>query len=126
MRKSIEFEIQGRVVSEKEPPLIIAEIGINHGGSLNTAISIVDAAIDAGAEVIKHQTHIVEDEMSNEAKSVVPSHTEENIFDIIAQCALSKQEEYELMQYVKERDRIFISTPFSRAAVDRLVEFDVP
>lgn len=126
MRKSIEFEIQGRVVSEEEPPLIIAEIGINHGGSLNTAISIVDAAIDTGAEVIKHQTHIVEDEMSNEAKSVIPSHTEENIFDIMAQCALSKKEEYELMQHVKERNRIFISTPFSRAAVDRLVEFDVP
>jgi len=126
MKNIAEFEIQGRLIGENQPPLVIAEIGINHGGSLKTAISIVDLAIDAGAEVIKHQTHIVDDEMSDEAKFVVPIHTKENIFEIMDHSSLSKEDEQELMRYVNERGCIFISTPFSRAAVDRLVEFDVP
>ena len=42
------------------------------------------------------------------------------------QCSLNYDEEYELMRYVEKNGIIFISTPFSRAAVDRLVEFDVP
>ena len=126
MRQSTEFEIHGRPIGVNEPPLVIAEIGINHGGSLKSAIVIADAAIDAGAEVIKHQTHIVNDEMSDEAKSVVPTHTKENIFDIMANCALSKEDELELMRHVNGRGCIFISTPFSRAAVNRLVDFGVP
>ncbi len=126
MKNNAEFEIQGRRVGVNEPPLVIVEVGINHGGSLESAIAIADAAIDAGAEVIKHQTHIVEDEMSDEARHIVPSHTEETIFDIMARCALSEQDEHKLMLHVNSRNTIFISTPFSRAAVDRLVEFDVP
>mgnify|MGYP001172083170 CR=1 FL=1 len=105
-----EIEISGRKIGSNHPPLVIAEIGINHGGSLDVAKLMVDTAVAAGIEIIKHQTHIVEDEMSNEAKFVVPSHTEENIFDIIAQCALSKKDEWGLMQHVNDRDCIFIST----------------
>lgn len=62
------FEIAGRKIGPDFPPLIIAEIGINHEGSLKVAKEMVDAAKRAGAEVIKHQTHIVEDEMSAAAK----------------------------------------------------------
>ena len=62
------FKINSRKVSFDEPPLVIAEIGINHGGSLKEAFLLADAAINAGVEVIKHQTHIIDDEMSKEAK----------------------------------------------------------
>jgi N-acetylneuraminate synthase len=41
-------------------------------------------------------------------------------------CALGEEDEYTLMKHVQGRGAIFISTPFSRAAVDRLVKFDVP
>ncbi len=41
-------------------------------------------------------------------------------------CALSESDEYELMQYVNRKGAIFISTPFSRAAANRLRDFDVP
>jgi N-acetylneuraminate synthase len=87
---------------------------------------MADAAIDAGAEIIKHQTHIVGDEMSDEAKSVVPGHTVESIYEIMARCALDEQQERKLMEHVQGRGAIFISTPFSREAVDRLVKFDIP
>ena len=121
-----EFKIQDRLIGDDHPPVVIAEIGINHEGSLETAITMADAAIDAGAEIIKHQTHIVEDEMSDEAKSVIPGHTIESIYEIMARCALSETDERKLMEHVQKRGAIFISTPFSRAAVDRLFKFDIP
>lgn len=121
-----EFSIQGRLIGDCHPPVVFAEIGINHEGSVETAIKMADAAIDAGAEIIKHQTHIVEDEMSDEAKSVIPGHTVESIYEIMARCALSETDERQLMEHVQNRGAIFISTPFSRAAIDRLVKFDIP
>lgn len=121
-----EFKIQNRLIGDDHPPVVFAEIGINHEGSLETAITMADAAIDAGAEIIKHQTHIVEDEMSDEAKSVIPGHTVESIYEIMARCALSEMDERKLMEHVQKRGAIFISTPFSRTAIDRLVKFDIP
>ena len=66
-----QFKIGSRLIGDSYPPLVIAEIGINHEGSLDAAIEIADAAINAGAEVIKHQTHIIEDEMSYEALIII-------------------------------------------------------
>lgn len=121
-----EFRVRDRIIGDEHPPVVVAEVGINHEGSLETAIAMADAAIDAGAEIVKHQTHVVEDEMSDEAKSVIPGHTVESIYEIMARCALGEAQERRLMQHVESRGAIFISTPFSRAAVDRLVAFDVP
>jgi len=121
-----QFQIAGRMIGDDLPPVVIAEIGINHGGSVELAIHMADAAIDAGAEIIKHQTHVIEDEMSEEAKAVVPVHADLSIYEIMSNCALSENDEFRLMQHVKSRGSIFISTPFSRAAADRLRRFDVP
>ena len=63
-------EIENRKIGLDYPPLVIAEIGINHNGDLTIAKQLVDAAYKSGAEVIKHQTHIVEDEMSSQAKKI--------------------------------------------------------
>ncbi len=120
------FRIGNVIIGQNEPPVVIAEIGINHNGSLDQAINIADKAIKSGAEIIKHQTHVVEDEMSEEAKKIIPGNSNKSIYDIIQKCALSEKEEKKLMDYVKQRKKIFISTPFSRAAVDRLVKFNVP
>ena len=119
------FEIEARKIGYDYNPLVIAEIGINHGGSLEVAKRMVDAAARAGIEVVKHQTHIVEDEMSKEARKVIPSHTKESIYEIMEQCALNEKDEKELQNYVKTKGMIFISTPFSRAAADRLQKMGV-
>ena len=120
------MKIKNRNIGKDEHPLIIAEIGINHGGCLNTAKEMVDSAKRAGVEIIKHQTHIVEDEMSPVAKNVIPGNSNKSIYEIMEQCSLNFEEEFELKKYVEENDMIFISTPFSRAAVDRLVDLNVP
>lgn len=117
--------IGNRYVGEDFPPLVIAEIGINHEGSLKIAKQMVDAAVKAGAEVIKHQTHVVEDEMAEAAKSVIPGNADVSIYEIMKRCALSEDDETELKRYVESKGCIFISTPFSRAAADRLERMNV-
>lgn len=120
------FEIEGRRIGYDHDPVVIAEIGINHEGSLKTAFEMVDAAHRAGAEIIKHQTHIVEDEMSNHARSVIPGNANVSIYEIMSRCSLNEQDERDLMQYVQSKGMIFLSTPFSRQAVKRLKRFNVP
>ena len=120
-----EMQIGSRLIGDDHPPVVIAEIGINHGGSLDLAIDIADAAINAGAEIVKHQTHVIEDEMSEEAKSVIPGNADISIYEIMDQCALNEEQEYRLMQHIESRNAIFISTPFSRAAAERLKKFQI-
>jgi N-acetylneuraminate synthase len=119
------IEIAGRKIGLDFPPLVIAEIGINHEGSLKTAFEMVDAAKRAGVEVVKHQTHIVEDEMSSAAKKVIPGNAEVSIYEIMRRCSLNEEEELKLKEYVEKKGMQFISTPFSRAAADRLERMQV-
>jgi N-acetylneuraminate synthase len=119
------IEIAGRKIGSDFPPLVIAEIGINHEGSLQIAKEMVDAAHRAGVEVVKHQTHIVEDEMSGAAKKVIPGNANVSIYEIMERCSLNEADELELKKYVESKGMIFISTPFSRAAAERLKKFDL-
>ena len=106
------FKIANRWVGDEQLPLVIAELGINHNGSLDAAISIADTAIRSGAEVIKHQTHIVDDEMIPIAKKIIPGNSNKSIYEIISKSSLNEQEEKKLMNHIKSK-KIFISTPFS-------------
>lgn len=119
------FKIKDRLIGEAFPPLVIAEIGINHKGDLDIAKKMVDEAFKSGAEVIKHQTHVIEDEMSNSAKKVIPGNASKSIYHIMEECALNEEDEFELMKYVEDKGMIYLSTPFSRAAADRLDKFGV-
>ena len=123
MSKSI--LIQDRKIGLDYPPLVIVEIGINHEGSLETAFQMVDAAWKSGAEVIKHQTHVIEDEMSKDALKVIPGNSNISIYEIMKKCALNEEDEIKLKEYVESKGMIFISTPFSRSAADRLERMNV-
>lgn len=120
-----EINLGGRLIGPDHRPLVIAEIGINHGGSLETACAMVDAAATAGVEVVKHQTHVVDDEMSGAAKKVIPGNADESIYEIMSRCALSEQDECRLKEHIESKGMIFLSTPFSRAAADRLQRMQV-
>lgn len=106
-------------------PLVIPEIGINHEGSLEVAKEMVLSASRAGARIIKHQTHVVEDEMCGAAKKVIPGNSTDSIYEIMNRCALSEEEEAALKEYTESLGMVFLSTPFSRAAVDRLQRLNV-
>lgn len=117
--------ISGRKIGAAHPPLVIAEIGINHGGSLAVAKEMVRLAAGAGCEMIKHQTHIIEDEMTEEAKQIFPPNADVSIWHVMERCALSLEDEIELKRYTESLGMIWISTPFSRAAADFLETLDV-
>ena len=125
MNKLNFIKIGTRKIGPNFRPLVIFELGINHNGSLKLAKKIVDDAIKAGAEIIKHQTHIPSDEMSLEAKKIIPINANKNIYDLIEECSLNESEEMQLKKYIEKKGAIFLSTPFSRKAVDRLVKFKV-
>ena len=120
-----EIVIGERRVGRAHIPLVVAEIGINHEGSFAVAREMVDAAARAGVEVVKHQTHVVDDEMSGAAKKVVPGNADVSIYEIMRRCALSEDDERALKEYVEAKGMIFMSTPFSRAAADRLERMNV-
>ena len=120
------FYLGNRVIGPNYKPLLIAEIGINHGGSLEIAKMMVNAAYRAGIEVVKHQTHIPSDEYSTEGINSIPGNSNISILEIMEKCALSESDEYELYNYTKEKGMIFISTPFSLKALHRIIDFDLP
>jgi N-acetylneuraminate synthase len=113
-----ELTIGNRRIGPEHPPLVIAEIGINHEGDIKKAIQMVDDAFRAGCECVKLQSHVIEDEMI--PNNVVPGNADESIWDIMTRCALSEEEERRLKEYVEQRGMLFLSTPFSRAAAIRL------
>lgn len=117
--------VEQTIMGTEKSVLVIPEIGINHNGSLAVAKEMVDAAKRAGASLIKHQTHICEDEMCSAAKKVIPGNSTNSIYDIMDSCALNEEEELELKNYTESLGLMFLSTPFSRAAADRLQKFGV-
>lgn len=120
------MKIANREISPNHPPLVIAEIGINHGGDLAVAKHMATEAANAGCEMVKHQTHIVEDEMTDEAKEIFPPNADKSIWHVMEECALSREDEIALKEHVEALGMIYISTPFSRAAANFLEEIDVP
>ena len=120
------MKIKNRTISSKEAPLIIAELGINHGGDLLVAEQMVKSAADRGCEVIKHQTHFLDDEMTPDAKQIMPPNADVSIWDVMEKCSLTKDEEIKLKRIVEDLGMIYISTPFSRSAADFLNDINVP
>jgi N-acetylneuraminate synthase len=119
------FEIEGRKIGPDHAPYVIAEVGINHEGELDKAIALVDAAVDAGAEVVKFQCHITDKEMV--PTDMTPGQiSKEKLWDIIKRCELTEEEERQVQAYCKKKGITYLSTPFSREACDRLDAMGVP
>lgn len=110
---SSHMQIGSLTINYLERPKIIAEIGINHGGCLDTAKKMAELAIIAGADIIKTQLHIPSAEMSDAAKKIVPSHCDQSIYQIMEECALPIDKEYELKLFIESLGGIYLSTPFS-------------
>jgi N-acetylneuraminate synthase len=119
-----EIQIGDRKIGPQHPPFVIAEVGINHEGSFDKAIQCVDAAIGAGADCVKFQSHITEAEMI--PTDMKPGEiSEERLWDIIKRCELTGDEERRVKEYCEEKGILYLCTPFSREAADRLQAMDM-
>ena len=114
-----------RVVSENNKPLVIAEIGINHEGSFKKAVEMVYDAYKVGAECVKFQYHLPDLEMSKSAKKTIPMNTDVSIYEVISSCTLNHEEHRRLKNIVESLGMIYLATPFSREAMDKLLELDI-
>lgn len=118
------FRLSDRTISEHELPFVIAEVGINHEGDIDKALQLVDAAVEAGAGCVKFQCHITEAEMV--PTDMKPGKiSNERLWDIIKRCELSEAEEWEVKRHCEEKGILYLCTPFSREAADRLEAMDV-
>jgi sialic acid synthase SpsE len=118
------ISIAGRRVAEDIPPFVIAEIGLNHGGSIDRALALVDAAAAAGAHAIKLQT-IVADELVSPT-CPAPAHVRAtSLVDFFKQFELDESAHHAVAERASLRGLKVISTPFSEASVDLLERVDV-
>ena len=114
-----DFKIGERLIGPNYEPFVIAEVGINHEGEFDKAIQMVDAANSAGADCVKFQCHITEAEMI--PTDMKPGEiSDERLWDIIKRCELTEGEERRIRSYCEEKGLIYLCTPFSREAADRL------
>jgi len=117
------FKICDRKIGENCLPLVIVEIGINHNGDFKKAKQMISDAHKNGAECIKFQCHIIEDEMI--PNEIIPLNANESIWEIMKKCSFSKSQEIDLKKYTEHLGMIYLSTPFSRAAANRLEDMDL-
>lgn len=119
------MQIGQRTLGADHPPFVIAEIGINHEGDPAKARRMIDDAAAAGCECVKFQCHVIEDEYVPAAGKVIPGNAKESILEIMRRCAFDEQTDRELKAYSESRGLIYLSTPFSRAAANRLERMGV-
>jgi sialic acid synthase SpsE len=117
--------IGGRQIGPEQPPFVIAEIGINHEGDVGKARRMIDDAKAAGCECVKFQSHVIDDEYVPAAGKVIPGNAKESILEIMKRCAFDEAQERELKTYTEGLGLIYLSTPFSRAAANRLERMGV-
>lgn len=122
--------IAGKLISDCTPVFIIAEAGVNHNGSAETARRMIDAAAAAGANAVKFQTFKAEALTTRKAEKAAyqkrATGTGETQYEMLKRLELSYEQQIEIAKYCAEREVVFLSTPFDRESVDFLEELGVP
>ena len=107
----------------KLKPYIIAEVGVNHEGSIKTAMKMIQMAKKCGADAVKFQTYKAELLASKNSPAYWDTKKEKtrNQFELFKKYDNFEIKEYEeLYKYCKKIDIDFLSTPFDEKAVDFL------
>jgi len=118
-----EITIKKRKIGQKYLPFVIAEIGINHEGDYKKAEIMIHDAHKAGAECVKMQYHILEDEMVK--TDISPGNADETIWEIIERTLITHEEHVKAKKLIEELGMIYLCTPFGREAARRLNELGV-
>lgn len=112
------ISINGRLVGPKHPVFIIAEGCDNHLGSMRVAKEMAHEAMLAGADAIKFQHHLPDEEMLPDAP--MSDNFEEPLYDFLKKYALTLEQHYELRHYCDQIGILYMCTPFSWKAAQEI------
>lgn len=108
---------------------IIAEAGVNHNGDIETAKRLVDAAVESGADAVKFQTFQTERLVCRNAQKAAyqmeTTDQEESQFDMLKKLELTPEMHEVLMKYCRDKEILFMSTPFDVESLHYLAEHEM-
>lgn len=109
---------------------IIAEIGVNHNGSIDLAKEMIDLAVESGVDAVKFQTFIAEELVVKSAKKAEyqqkTTASDESQLEMLKKLQLSRDDHIVLLNYCKQKDLQFLSTPFDITNLDYLISLGLP
>lgn len=113
----------------RDRTLIIAEAGVNHNGDICIAKQLIDAAADAGADIVKFQTFKAENLVIQAAQKaeyqLQTTSKEESQFQMLKKLELSFEDHKDLIKYAKEKNIGFLSTPFDLDSLQLLIDVGI-
>ncbi len=125
--KETDILIGNKVIGAESGVFVVAEIGINHDGSVVQAEKLIDAAADAGADAVKFKSYRVD-------RLLIPSQDRyaqqmggaESAYQMLRRCELSWGDQEKLKKHADDRGVMFLSTPFDEESADFLDSLGVP
>lgn len=125
-----EIHIDGRRVASDAPPFVIAEMSANHNGSIDTALRIIEAAKQAGADAVKMQTYrpdtITLDCDSEEFRIRGGLWDGRSLYELYQEAHTPWEWHAPLFEHARRLGITIFSSPFDTTAVDLLEELDAP
>ena len=112
-------------MNNQKKVFIIAEAGDNHNGDYDTALKLVDKAVEAGADCVKFQTFVTERVISKLAEKA-STGTGESQYEMVKKLELSFEQFRQIKKYCEQKKIMFLSTPFDLESIDFLQEIDIP
>jgi len=106
--------------------IVIAEAGVNHNGSLDTARKLIDVAADSGADIVKFQTFTAENVVTENARTARYQQSREDKvqsqFEMLKNLELTYSDHLDLLSYCQPKKLEFFSTAFDKSSIDLLVK----
>jgi len=125
--RELDILVGDRVIGSGSGVFVVAEIGINHEGSVSQAARLIEAAAESGADAVKFKSYRVD-------RLLIPSRdryaqkmgSTESAYQMLRRCELSWEDQEKLKRHADERGVLFLSTPFDEECTDFLDSIGVP
>jgi len=128
----MEILLGNRKIGDGHPLFFIAEAGVNHNGDIKLAKKLIDVAVEANADAVKFQTFKASELNTLDAPKAsyhietTGSDKEQSWYELLQSQELTFEMHHDLIEYCKEKNIMFLSTPYSNLSVDLLEKFDLP